>query len=709
MGLKTTNELIEDGVISKRNLYSLLKSIPIIKDELEREKVVAQLKELKILNKSKNSHTVVDFENKNMFPDNLRVASKKYAQMIAGTYGLNLKSEDIAKDKEELAKIYGITLNREEAEECKPRQWGSINDSSKGTSKEDKEKKDYKDLNGLYSIFEEFMGKYEREMHDLKEKIGGLENLVRNQSGMVIENSTIYGDVYNIHGNNNTINGNRSGQGRNNQPGNPNGGGGGNNGGNGGGGNNNNNNTGPTGGPGNPGGQGNPTGQGPANRTIFDEIHEELERERMLGAAGDDTSKEGQQNGKGYETPGYLLNREADPEKADRYLARQEQLLRQNKPLVTLYVEKAFVASKWGFILPGAKAAKENMKISGRPGWKPKKFLDKIKNPLLRFCLSWVPSPLFGQPDEYDGVDEDTRMRYYVYMIDHREENPEKKLLYKIADRKRQPEEVRDPTKNFGKPYLYELLGYGRSQGGRHVWNTINAMAENLAYENELSENKYGEKFDKGMVVLDTALNGKDTNIKEDTKTLLRKMVNWGREYKLTTKSIRGIADECVIDKELIASWLTGTEFSVTNKAGFGRKTYATIKKKRATSWARSLAGLALYNYQNKETRDDNVTDWKKESYEINIFNPVFAGSTITRNDNGKLVVANEDWNNGAIINERQFDSLAGALALAVPYFDREYEWHKFRFDDIKKNAYHSSKYNTSAWEILGKYGISTT
>jgi hypothetical protein len=177
--------------------------------------------------------------------------------------------------------------------------------------------------------------------------------------------------------------------------------------------------------------------------------------------------------------------------------------------------------------------------------------------------------------------------------------------------------------------------------------------------------------------------------------------------YRLSTSSIKGIPDECVIDKKMIASWLTGTEFAVTNNLGIRRKTYATIKKRRVKSWAKSLAALTLYPLQNKETRDDNLEDWKKESYEIDVFNPAFAGSTMTVDEKGKHVFVDEEgWKGGATINEHLFNNLSGVLALFVPYMDREYQGHKFRFENRKENLYHSSKQSTDPYTLWQKYGL---
>ncbi len=351
---------------------------------------------------------------------------------------------------------------------------------------------------------------------------------------------------------------------------------------------------------------------------------------------------------------GYIIGKLNDAEKT-KYKDKEKELAESGKPLVTLYVEKAFLTDKWLFLVPGAKATKENWKVQGRPGWE---IPDKGLGHLLR---SMQIDQFLGQPKQYSGCEQDEVFTHYVYMEDHRKENSKRELMYKMSSRKK----LHEGKDEDGNPYYSELWKYTKKSSEKHhAWEVINRISENFRAENAISE-KIGSTYrggKDGLLSLNAEAMEEELKIFERSKSI-REILDIGRSYFMTLPFENIPADLCEIDKDVFASFARGTQFSVIDKGS--KYLYAKIKKDRYESWPRSGLSL-LMPFKDKH----RLGKWKMENYKIEIYDKNFAGSAISGED---PVVDNKT---GAL----ESDYLAGMLAMFTPMLEREREYHSYRF-----------------------------
>lgn len=369
-------------------------------------------------------------------------------------------------------------------------------------------------------------------------------------------------------------------------------------------------------------------------------------------------------------------------DKAKAYQDRETELEEQGKPLVTLHLEKQLFTDKWYF--PISRASMENMNVAGRPGWQiPYKGIFK---PLI-----WLGvTKFFGQKAEYSDAEISEKFMYYVYIEDHRKENPEKELLYKISTRSN------IGRVDEGDPYYGELWKYTRkSTQAMPTWSVVNRVCENFMSEHSRSKENIGHLYDagkNGLASLYTEFENKlvITEKAREIKDLLT--LDIGRKYEMGLPFKTIPADECEIDEDVFASIVRGRHYTVFHRAS--NHVYAKIKKNRAKSLLRSIIPFFL----SKKDRFKNKFElgkWKMENYEIDVYDRDFIGSAV-KEDN---IIINQDE------GISQGDYLTGTLALFVPFLERSGEYHKarFKFDETTGKP---GKYHTSNHSGKGPYNI---
>jgi len=355
------------------------------------------------------------------------------------------------------------------------------------------------------------------------------------------------------------------------------------------------------------------------------------------------------------------------------------------KPLTVLYVDKAFFINKWfGCFLPGAKVARENWRVQGRPGWE-----------VRRFLLFGEKRRFLGQSGDYQGKPIDTRFTHYVYEKDYTKaegEEPKKEFLYHLAEKLLPKIEKAGKTEEqianeeldltCGKVFYTETWKTDVVEGGK---DRIARIMEDVSEEHHISDMFLKERYhkgNKGVACLDTLVGGKAhfykvTGFDRPWKNSLH---NAGDLYLFTIGQKMGFAREYYLDEKVISSIIFGKGYTIYDKLQLWRKRkLAQIEKSRIKSFLCSFFPFLINHIP--AIGEKLCPDWRKEHYKIYVFDKEFAES----------------------------DEIKNVLAMIVPYIEKakKYKKMRFRFEKGKPTPYHpihlADSYIASFERVMGR------